>query len=176
MKGLTLLEILVALSIFTLLILAIFGVMDMGRASWFTGSTVVDVHREIIKSFMTIEKELRNTRPAEISLTSGTSSASITFKIPQDIEDDGVVDDDVLDASGGIEWSGDITYALNSSNQITRTASGVVSILANSIVSLQFTRPVASVDIIQIDITARKTSVMKRQFQETGQIIIKMRN
>jgi prepilin-type N-terminal cleavage/methylation domain-containing protein len=172
MKGFTLLEILVALSIFTLLILTIFGVMDLGRASWFTGSTVVDVHQEIIKSFMTMEKELRNTRPAEVSLTSGTSSASITFKIPQDTDGDG----DALDASGRIEWSGNITYALNSSGQITRTASGAVSILANNIVSLQFTRPVASVDIIQIDITAAKTSLTRRQFQETGQIIIKMRN
>ena len=172
MKGLTLLEILVALSIFTFLILAIFGTMDLGRASWFTGSTVVEVHREIIKSFMKMEKELRNTRPAEVSLTSGTSSASITFKIPQDIDGDG----DILDALGRIEWSGNITYALNSSKQITRTASGATSILANNIASLQFTRPVASVDIIQIDITAAKTSLARRQFQETGQIIIKMRN
>jgi len=172
MKGFTLLETLVALSIFTFLILAIFGIMDLGRASWFTASAAVEVHQEIIKSFMKMEKEFRNTRPAEVSLTSGTSSASITFRVPQDTDGDG----DVLDAIGGIEWSGDITYALNSSDQITRTASGVPSILANSIVSLLFTRPIASVDIIQVDITARKTSFARRQFQETGQIIIKMRN
>lgn len=172
MKGFTLLEILVAVSIFTLLILAIFGIMDLGRASWFTGSAAVEVHQEIIKPFMTMEKELRKTSPGQVSLTSGTSGSSFTFKIPQDINGDGTV----LDASGNIEWSANITYALNSSNQITRTASGAASVLANNISSLQFTRPASSVDIIQIDITARKTSVTGRQFQETGQIIIKMRN
>ena len=172
MKGFTLLETLVALSIFTLLILAIFGIMDLGRASWFTGSASVEVHQEIIKSFMTMEKEFRETRPAQVSLTSGVSSASITFRVPQDTDGDG----DVLSATGDIEWSGDITYTLNSSNQITRTASGVTSILSNNIISLLFTRPVSSADIIQIDITARKTSFTQRQFQEAGQIIIKMRN
>jgi prepilin-type N-terminal cleavage/methylation domain-containing protein len=172
MRGFTLLEILTAVSIFTLLALAIFAVMDLGRASWFTGSASVEAHQEMIKSFMIMEKEIRETRPAEISLTSGTSAPSITLKIPQDIDADG----DVLDASGNIEWSGNITYALNSSNQITRTAPGAVSVLANNIISLQFTRPVSSIDIVQVDVTARKTSVTGRQFQETGQIVIKMRN
>ena len=94
MRGFTLLEILVAVSIFTLLILAIFAVMDLGRASWFTGSASTEVHQEIIKSFMTMEKEIRETRPAEINLTSGTSSSSFIFKVPQDTDSDG----DVLDA------------------------------------------------------------------------------
>ena len=172
MRGFTLLETLTAVSIFTLLSLAIFAVMDLGRASWFTGSASVEVHQEMIKSFMIMEKEIRETRPAEISLTSGTSGQFITLKIPQDIDADG----DVLDASGNIEWSGNITYALNSSNQITRTVSGASSVIANNIISLQFTRPVSSVDIVQVDVTARKTSVTGRQFQETGQIVIKMRN
>jgi prepilin-type N-terminal cleavage/methylation domain-containing protein len=172
MKGFTLLEILVAVSIFTLLSLAIFAVMDLGRDSWFTGSAVTETHQEITKSFMIMEKEIRETRAAEIDLTSGTSAPSITLKVPQDIDADG----DVLDALGRIEWSGNITYALNASNQITRTASGATSVIANNIVSLQFTRPVASPDIVQVDVAARKTSFTGRQFQETGQIVIKMRN
>ena len=92
--------------------------------------------------------------------------------MPNDNDGDG----DVLDASGNIEWSGNITYALNVNSQITRTASGVVSVLANNIVSLRFTRPVTPIDILQVDITSRKTSATRRQIQETGQIEIKMRN
>ena len=172
MKGFTLIEVIVALSIFTLMILAIFGIMDLGRSSWFTGNLAVEVHQEIIKSFMTMEKELRETASSQISLASGTNSSSITFRVPQDNDGDG----DVLDASGNIEWSGDVTYALNANGQITRTASGAVSVLANSIISLRFTRPVTPVDILQVDITARKTSALGRQIQETGQIKIKMRN
>ena len=173
MKGFTLIEVIVALSIFTLMILAIFGMMDLGRSSWFTGNLAVEIRQEIIKSFMTIEKELRKTASSQISLASGTNSNSITFRVPQDIDMDG----DILNASGNIEWSvGNVTYALNANGQITRTASGVVSVLANNIVSLRFTRPVTPVDILQVDITSRKTSALGRQIQETGQIQIKMRN
>jgi prepilin-type N-terminal cleavage/methylation domain-containing protein len=172
MKGFTLIEVIVALSIFTLMILAIFGMMDMGRSSWFTGNLAVEIRQEIIKPFMTMEKELRETASSQMNLANGSNSGSITFRMPQDNDGDG----DVLDALGNIEWSGDVTYALNANSQITRTVSGAVSVLANNIVSLRFTRPVTPVDILQIDITSRKTSALGRQMQETGQIKIKMRN
>ena len=172
MKGFTLIEVIVSLSIFALMILAIFGMMDLGRSSWFTGNVAVEARQEIIKSFMTMEKELRKTAPSQINLANGANSGSVTFKVPNDNDGDG----DVLDASGNIEWSGNITYALNVNSQITRTASGVVSVLANNIVSLRFTRPVTPIDILQVDITSRKTSATRRQIQETGQIEIKMRN
>jgi prepilin-type N-terminal cleavage/methylation domain-containing protein len=172
MKGFTLVEVLVAVGILSFFIFSIFAVMDVGRASWFTGSLATEVHREIIKPFTIMEKELRETKASQISMGSGEASASITFKVPEDIDNDG----DVLDATGNIEWSGNITYALNSSNQITRTASGATSILANSITSLLFTRPVSPLNIVQVDVTARKTNALRRQIQEAGQIIIKMRN
>jgi len=172
MKGLTLIEILVATVISTILIFAVFQVMEVGRSSWFRADVVVELRQEIIKTFMRMESELKETRPAQISLGSGTSGSSLTFKIPQDNNGDGTI----LDASGNIEWSGNITYALNGANQITRTASGLTSILANNVVSLQFTRPTSPVNILQIDITVRKTSVLGTQLQDTGQIMIKMRN
>jgi len=172
MKGLTLIEILVATVISTILIFAVFQVMEVGRSSWLRGDVVVELRQEIIKTFMRMESELKETRPAQISLGSGTSGSSLTFKIPQDNNGDGTI----LDASGNIEWSGNITYALNGANQITRTASGLTSILANNVVSLQFTRPTSPVNILQIDITVRKTSVLGTQLQDTGQIMIKMRN
>jgi len=172
MRAFTLLEVMVSVSIFTLMILAVFGVMDVGRASWFTGGLAVEMRQEIIKPFMTMEKELRETASSQVSLQSGTNSSSITFRAPQDNDGDG----DVLDATGNIEWSGTITYALNASGQITRTASGATSVLANNIVGLVFTRPVTPVNILRIDITSRKTSVLRRQIQDTGQIEVKMRN
>lgn len=172
MKGFTLIEVMVVVGIFVFMILAIFGVMDLGRASWFTGGLAVEMRQEIIKPFMTMERELRETAPSQISLSSGTNSSSITFRAPQDTDGDG----DVLNASGNIEWSGNITYTLNASGQITRTASGVTSVLANNIITLRFTRPVTPIDILQVDITARRTSSLRRQIQDTGRIEIKMRN
>jgi prepilin-type N-terminal cleavage/methylation domain-containing protein len=172
MKGFTLVEILIAVVIFLFLILGLFAVMEVGRGAWFTGDVVVALRQEIIKAVMTMEKELRETRPAQISLTSGNSSPLLTFRIPQDNNNDGTI----LDAFGNIEWSGDITYALNADNQITRTASGVTAVIANNMINLQFTRPTSPVNILQIDITARKASVLGRVFRDTGQIMIKMRN
>jgi prepilin-type N-terminal cleavage/methylation domain-containing protein len=172
MKGFTLVEILVATAIFTILILAGFQVMEVGRSFWFTGDVTVELRQEIIKAFMRMEAELKETRPAQISLGSGTSSSSLTFKIPQDNNGDGTI----LDASGNIEWSGDITYALNGANQITRTASDITTIIANNVISLMFTRPTSPVNILQIDITVRKASAIGRQQQDSGQIMIKMRN
>jgi len=172
MRGFTLIEVIVSVSIFVFMILAVFVVMDIGRSSYFTGGLAVEVHQEVMKPFMTIERELRETAPSQINLSSGNSSSSITFKVPHDNDGDG----DVLDNYGNIEWSGDITYALNGNNQITRTASGITSVLANNIINLSFTRSVTPVDILQINVTARKTSLSGRQIQDTGGLELKMRN
>lgn len=172
MRGFTLVEILVSCAIFTILILATFQLMEVGRSSWFTTDVTVELRQEIIKTFMRMERELKETRPAQISLGSGTSSSFLTFRIPQDNNNDGTI----LDTSGNIEWSGDITYALNSASQITRTALGVTSIIANNVLSLQFTRPLTPINILQIDISVGKTSASRRQQQDSGQIMVKMRN
>ncbi len=172
MKGFTLIEIIFAVGIFLLLILAIFAVMDVGGGAWFTGDVSVQLRQEIIRAFMTMEKELKVTRPSQISLTSGSSSSSFTFKMPHDNNNDGTV----LDSFGNVEWSDNITYALNGANTITRTASGTTSVLAHNIVNLQFSRPLSPVNLLQIDITARKVSATGRTARDTGQITIKMRN
>ena len=165
-------EIIFAVAIFLLLILAIFAVMDVGRGAWFSGDVSVQLRQEIIRAFTTMERELKETRPAKISLTIGNSSPSLTFQIPQDNNNDGTI----LDSFGNIEWSGNIAYTLNGANEITRTASGVTSVLARNIVNLQFSRPVSPVNLLQIDITAQKVSVQGRTGQDSGQITIKMRN
>ena len=119
-----------------------------------------------------MERELKETRPAQTSLASGSSSASLTFRIPQDTDGDGTI----LDSLGNIEWSPQITYALNGSHQITRTASGATTVMANNISVLQFTRPLSPVNILQVDITASKNTTFGRQIQDLGQITFEMRN
>lgn len=172
MKGFSLTELLISVSILVILIFASFAAMNTGRSAWLTADESVQLRQEIIKIFMRMEKELKETRPAQTSLTIGSSSPSLTFKMPQDNNGDGTV----LDAFANVEWSGDITYARNGNNQITRTASGSTDVLANNVVSLLFTRPTSPTNILQIDITVRKTTVTGRQLQDIGQIMIKMRN
>lgn len=170
-KGLTLIEILVVVGVFLILVFASFLVMGTGRSSWFTADTSAKLRQEVMRAFMVMERDLKQTRPAWIDLTTGNTSATLNFNIPRDIDGNGTV----LDAFGAVEPSPQITYALVG-NQITRTISGVTTVIANDIFSLQFTRPVTPLNIIQVDITARRISGARRTMQETGQIIVKMRN
>jgi prepilin-type N-terminal cleavage/methylation domain-containing protein len=172
MKGFTLVEILVAVSIFLILVLAVFAVMDVGRGAWITGNASVELRQEIIKAFMRMESELKETRPAQIDLPIDSSNPSLTFRVPQDNDGDLTI----LNSAGNVEWSGNITYALNAFNQITRTASGVTTIIANNILALVFTRPASPDDLLQIDINAQKVSATGKVTRDSGQITIKMRN
>ncbi len=166
-------EILVAVSIFLILTLAVYTVVDVGTNSWFINSVSCGLRQEIIRAFMRMEREIKETNPGQVSLSVGDSNSTFTFKVPQDRDMDGTI----LDSEGDIEWSDDITYALDSgAKRITRTALNATAILANDIVDLRFTRSIASSSRLQIDITARKTFATGREIQEAGQIIIKMRN
>ena len=174
MKGFTLLEILVACAIFIVLIFAVFQVMEAGRSSWFTGDVSVELRQQIIKTFTLMGKELMGTAPAQISLGSGNNSNSLNFKLPQRDNNNHVV----LGSNGKIVWASaanSITYALAGS-QITRTASGTTRVLANNVTSLQFSRPAAPLDILQINVMVSKRAVTGRQLQDSGEIQIKMRN
>lgn len=171
MKAFTLAEIVVSVGILGILIAASFGLMDIGRRSFFTSETTVELRREIMQAFMKMERELRETRPSQVSLMGGSNSTNLTFKVPQDINGDGTV----LDTLGNMEWSQNITYTL-SGDQITRTASGVTAILARNVTALQFSRPTSPPSIIQVDLSVGKSSLLQRQQNDTGQIVIKMRN
>lgn len=173
-SGFTFVEIILAVSIFLALIVSLYGVMDTGRVSWFRASTAVELRQEIMRALTRMESELKEVQPGLISLASGDTSSSLIFRLPQDIDNDGTI---LNAASGQIEWSGNITYALNGSNEITRIVQGdPSSIIARDILVLEFTRPVGQDRILEISITARKTSALGNTVQDTGQIEVKMRN
>lgn len=177
-KGFTIIEVLVSAIIISVLIMGAFTVLDVGRGSWFSGDVRADLRKEMIRAFMAMERELRETRPSQLqSFPYGTSSAEVTFKIPQDSND---ADTTILDPFGYIEWSGNIRYWLNNNNEIIRTDStGSTRVLARGITGLQFSRsraPALPQELLIINITAQKKSGIGKIASETGQLIIKMRN
>lgn len=131
----------------------------------------MELRQEIIKAYMTMEREIRQTRPSQTDLTVNTTTNAVTFTLPVDLDADGTV----LDTVGQVEWSGNITYALNGTN-ITRTAGGVTTVLGRNINSLEFTLLQVPLNSIQIDISAQKVSATGRTIQDSGQITVKMRN
>lgn len=171
MRGFTLVEILVTSVILGILIVALFLVLSIGQRSWLSADVTIQLRQDIARGILSMGQELKETSPAKINLTLNGSSNSITFEIPQDTNGDGLV----VDTAGNIEWSPNITYSLNASNQILRTVSGGAStILANNITSLQFSR--IQDKVIRINITAAKTSGTGQLLQDAGQIITTMRN
>lgn len=173
MKGLSLVEVMVTVLIFSLIFAALFMILTGDQASWYTGDVQIELNQEIRKALLTINRELRQTRSSVISgvPADGNDYNSITFRVPEDIDGDG----DVISATGSMEWSDDINYSLNANNQIVRLTTSGSSILANNISVLQFSRP--DPDIIEIGIKAQKTTVLGRTL-ETWTVVssLKMRN
>jgi hypothetical protein len=77
-----------------------------------------------------------------------------------------------------MEWSPVvITYELNASGEIIRrTSLGQSSVVARNILNLQFSRPAAISNIMQVDITAQKSDTKGRVISDVATLMIKMRN
>ncbi|MFH1867901.1 MAG: prepilin-type N-terminal cleavage/methylation domain-containing protein [Candidatus Omnitrophota bacterium] len=179
MRGFTLLEILITVAIFTILVLGVFQLMEAGNRFWLEGGASAELRQDIIRALMRMESELKETRsisPApQINLAIGASSPALTFNIPQVDSATGTI----LNPIGAVNWSAPITYALNANNQITRTdiGTGTVTIIANHVSGLVFARLATDPsNILRINITVGKTTLTRRQLQDTQQIRIKMRN
>ena len=171
MRGLTLVEIMVTSVVLAILIMALFLVLSIGQRSWLSADVSIQLRQEIARSIIVMSQELSETSPAKINITLNGSANSITFKIPQDINGDGYF----VTAAGDIEWSPNRTYSINASNRIQRVVSGgATSIIANNITGLQFTR--IQDKIVRIDVTASKTSNIGKLVQDSGQVIVKLRN
>ena len=171
MKGLSLVEALVSILIFSLIMIAIVAYVVVGRNSLFTTDTPTELRQNVLFSVMSIYRELRKTAPSRTNLAAGASSNSLTFQVPFDNNGDGLT----VDNAGNIEWGTAITYSLNGSSQLIRTQGGVTSVVSPNIALLQFSRSATEDKIIQVDITAQKVTGAGN-WQDSEQAIIRMRN
>jgi prepilin-type N-terminal cleavage/methylation domain-containing protein len=173
MKGLTLFEVLVSILIFSIVAMGLGSAVVAGKSALFVSDIPTQLRQNVLFALMPMVRELRQTAPAKINIGEGATSNSITFKLPNDNNGDGVIVDNI----GNIEWGvNSITYARNGAGQLTRTCAGVTKVVAPNISSLQFSRPVGKDTLIQIDITAQKTDNQGKLYQDADQVIVKMRN
>ncbi|MFA5271620.1 MAG: hypothetical protein WC412_04690 [Candidatus Omnitrophota bacterium] len=181
--GFSLVEVIVATCIFLMLVDMAFVTLNTGMNSWFTGNIAVEMRSELIKTLSVMEKELKETAPAQTNLPSGALAASINFHLPGGVDVDG--DGTIIYWSGtaplyepAIEWSAEvITYELNAAGEIIRrTSLGQSRVLARNISSLQFSRPSVASNILQIDITAQKQDSKGRIVNDAARLMVKMRN
>lgn len=172
MKGLTILEVLISVLIFSIIAIGLGSAVVAGKSALFVSDIPTQLRQNVLFALIPMERDLRQTAPAKINLGEGVTANSITFKIPFDIDADGLVVDNV----GSIEWGGDITYARNGANQLTRTAGGTTSVIVPNIATLEFSRQVGEDELIQIDIVVQKADNQGILYSDVEQAIVKMRN
>ncbi|MFH1045459.1 MAG: type II secretion system protein [Candidatus Omnitrophota bacterium] len=175
-RGFTLIELMIVLTVFGLILGAIFAVMYVGKQSWSQGGTKVEIQQEARRAMEEIVRELRESAQDVVTgvLADGTAYNAITFRMPDDIDGDG----DVLDANGVIEWGTPISFSVGGINneQLLRTSAGNTTVLGNHVVSLQFTRNAATPNVIEIDIQTQRTSQEQRVFQAALSSKVTLRN
>jgi prepilin-type N-terminal cleavage/methylation domain-containing protein len=174
MKGLTLFEVLIAVLIFSIIALGLGSAIVAGKSALFVSDIPTQLRQNLLFALFTMAHELRETAPSKMNLTEGASGNSVTFKIPHDnsAPPDGIV----VDSIGNIEWGSNITYARNGLGQLVRTSGASTLVVAPNISAIQFSRPVGEDAIIQIDITAQKADGRGVIYQDTEQMVVKMRN
>lgn len=149
-KGLTLIELLLVVLLFSITMAAIFSVLATGRNSWNAGESQINVQQAARNGLDSMVKELRQAGVSTISgvPANATNYSSITFQIPTAI------------GLAGITWSTSIQYSLGGLNnsQLLRTQSGSQRVLANNISALSFNRSASNPNVINISITAQKNT------------------
>ena len=171
MKGFTLVELMIVMLIFSIILGAMFAVMNMGKASWHSGDTQIQVQQEARKGMDRIVKELRQTGTSTIIGVppDGNLYNTITFRIP---------DEDGIDANGNIEWGNQIAYSLGGLNgqQLLRTEGEGLEVLANRVVNLQFRRQATTPNIVEITLQSQKTTIPGHLISATLNSQIRVRN
>lgn len=180
-SGMSFLELMVSMAIFSVIIASTFTAIFTGRLYWRVGTAQLDVQQQARQAISYMVKELRQTRNGDGNVgggspvailenlpADGNSYTSVTFRIPQDTDNNGTV----LNVSGQIvDWSEKTTYCLVN-NQIIRqekdsaspldcvcealTDKCKVKVLANNVNTLLFSRSAAAPALITIEVTARK--------------------
>jgi len=149
-KGLTLVEIILVIFLFSIILTAIFSVLAAARSSWKSGSSQLSVQQEARRGLNTMAGELRQARLSTITgvPADGSNNISVTFQIPDAISESSTT------------WSKNIQYSVGGLNsaQLLRTQDGQQRVLANNVSALSFIRDTLAPATINISITAQKST------------------
>lgn len=141
-------EILITITIFTIIFGAILGSLDSGNMLGDNYDDNIAVQREVHKALLAMSKELREAN--NVSVLQDANNASINFSRP---------------VIGNISFSWSTTGG--NANRIIRQDPTSSRILANDISSLSFANTDLSVEVI-INVTAAKTSLQGNSIDFTS--------
>jgi len=168
MKGLTILEVLVAVLIFSIIAMGLGYAVVAGKSALLISDIPTQLRGNVLFAIMSMARELRQTAPDKTNLMAEESSNSIIFKIPR-----------YNIVTGNIDWSNDIKYECNGAGQLTRTSGGTTSIIVPNIVTPDglpmFSRKDVKNSLMIIDVHVQKAD-SQANYTDREQAIIKMRN
>jgi prepilin-type N-terminal cleavage/methylation domain-containing protein len=170
MRAFTLIEIMVASLILTVIIGGVFGVLKVADMVWNQDSGLLDLQQQARQSAAGMARELRQARTDDITISN--SCATIQFVIPTDI------------TSSPVTYSDSISYYLSNGQLIREHPAGTTHVMGNDISSINFCcwhgavcdEDCSDSSLLQIDLTASKT-VRDRvlNFPLTGALTEKVR-
>ncbi|MBU0694768.1 MAG: type II secretion system GspH family protein [Candidatus Omnitrophica bacterium] len=163
-KGFTLIEILVCAVIVSIILGAVFSVVYVGRALFYTNSIKTDLFQKARVVLRVMEEEIAQSRVSLLSIPPDSNCYdSITFQIPQSI-----------DNNGDITWSENIAYSLNN-NQVVRIPGrqGQESeVIVSNVSELKFKVESGLPRILEMDVTTFKNNPCGEDF--VGERAIKL--
>ena len=166
-KGFSLLEMLMAAAIFSIVCVVIFGVNQIGLNSWDQISVQSNLAGEARMGIERMTKELRTSKLSNIDSSSPTQ---LRFKIPTAVNS----------STGAISsWSNWIRYSRGgvNGNQLLRMDEGtnVATVVANEVTAVQFTAN-SNPSTISISLTTQKTTTNGRTIPITLSGTVELRN
>lgn len=94
-RGFTVMEMIIAISIFTFIAGAMYGVLATGRRSWLTGEALVTTQASARIALDRITRELHHSAATHVTINNtlfGDTVDSVRFDIPIDADSDGFLD------------------------------------------------------------------------------------
>ena len=178
-SGFSLVEIMIAALIFSLLIGVLFTVLTIGKTSFQIGNVRIELQQDLRRGMDLITEELRQSgssqlrtiiSAAEVAFPAdGSSHNTIIFHIPAGV------------TNGNIVWQTDkIQYLLGGLNgrQLRRKVDSVLDPkpLANNIISLEFIRQSSTPSIVEIVLQSEKETAKGNIINLDLNFQVKLRN
>ena len=168
-KGVTLVEALVTVLLFTLLFGVAVAILLSSSDSWQLNSVQAELIQERRKAVEWMKLDLQQGGYTTITdvPADGNWYNTITFYTATGV------------SGGNVTWSAD-TVNFSSSGaplyQLRKTSGAAVKVIANNIQTLQFRRLAAAPNIVYVSITAQKNTLKGQALTATTSFEVKMRN
>lgn len=153
-RGFTILELLVATAIFTMMV-GLLGIVFLGgRNQAMLTDTKMNLQTSVRDSLTSMSLEIRESSPSRVAIGSGGSS--LTFQIPASVS-----------SSGTITWSSPITYQIGGSGRqlVRNDGTGSTTILANDVQAVNFS--FVDANTLVYSVTTQRTTIDRRNISAT---------